>query len=535
MTTASRTDIDEVLTYVAESLDISPTDYERAVRSYGAVGKWLEDGFDSGAYPESSGPPAIYPQGSINLGTVVRPLRDGKESDFDVDLVCELNASSEAITPRGTKREVGDRLKDNDTYRDKLEPEGKRCWTLTYAESEGIGFHIDVLPCVPCPADNHPRYPGAISITNKDKVAATYTWKAGNPKGYGQWFHEHNPYSKEIALHQKKSIFERHASSGGMLKYASIDAVPEQLVRTPLQRVVQLMKRHRDIRFAKTPKYKPISIIITTLAAQLYEGETEVYATLRGIVERLAMHGDLLADIYASLNEKVAAMQLITRSTDGEWHIPNPVNDKENFADRWHEDNDARARAFFQWVQWLQEDIDSILNADNATGVDKELKRVFGARAASGVAKQLPPSPASTSLVERIGTAALSLFSVPWRQKPDWPMRARHEFDLDARLSKHNGFTPYGYQYRSGSKRLDKRLSIHFTAPSFGDGCDYYWQVINTGDEARWQSDLRGGFQVDDRIHTETTKYRGDHCVQCFVVKNGVCIARSHEFVVRIK
>jgi len=320
-----------------------------------------------------------------------------------------------------------------------------------------------------------------------------------------------------------------------MLKYASIEDVPSQLVRTPLQRVVQLFKRHRDIRFAMTPKHKPISIIITTLAAQLYQGETEIYTALLGIVDLLAMHGELLANRYTSLNEKVAAMQLITRSADGEWHLPNPVNDKENFADRWHEDDDARARAFFQWVRWFQEDIDSILNADSATRLERELRRVFGAHVGSSVAKQLQPTSSSTPLVERIGKAALSLFSVPWRQKPDWPARARQEFDLGARLSKHDGFTPYRYQYRSGSKRLDKRLTIRFAAPSFGDGCDYYWQVINTGDEARLASDLRGGFQVDNRIHTETTKYSGDHCVQCFVVKNGICISRSHEFVVRIK
>ena len=215
MKVKTRTDIDTILMHVAESLDISPTDYERAVRSYGAIGKWLEAGFGSGAYPESSGPPAIYPQGSINLGTIIRPLKEGKEADFDVDLVCELSAAQEEISAQNTKSEVGNRLKSNDVYRSKLDPEGKRCWTLTYAESDKIGFHIDVLPCLPCPSEDHPRYIGAISITNKDKATAMYTWKAGNPKGYGQWFHDHNPYHRELASQQKKSIFEkRHKCSG---------------------------------------------------------------------------------------------------------------------------------------------------------------------------------------------------------------------------------------------------------------------------------------------------------------------------------
>jgi hypothetical protein len=114
-------------------------------------------------------------------------------------------------------------------------------------------------------------------------------------------------------------------------------------------------------------------------------------------------------------------------------------------------------------------------------------------------------------------------------------MRIIQEFAIDARVLKHNGFRPYAFHYSSRSQRLNKHLTIRFAAPSFGADCDYYWQITNTGDEARSADDLRGGFQMDGEIHTETTKYTGDHCVQCFVVKDGVCIARSNEFEVRIK
>ena len=249
----------------------------------------------------------------------------------------------------------------------------------------------------------------------------------------------------------------------------------------------------------------------------------------------LAMHSELLVNRYASLNEKVAAVQSITRTADGEWHIPNPINNKENFADRWHEDNDARAHAFFRWVQWLKEDIDSIFSTRTPAELSRELKRIFGERVASNVIKQLQSITPATSHITRIGKAALSLFSVSWRQRPEWPMRITQEFELDARLSKHKGFSPYAYQYRSGSKRIDKGLDIRFKAPSFGGNCDYYWQVINTGDEARQAEDLRGEFQVDASVRTEKTRYSGDHCVQCYVIKNGICIARSHEFIVKIK
>jgi len=533
MIPCARSDIDAILTHVAESLDISPTDYERAVRSYNSVGKWLEDGYVNGSYSESTGKPSIYPQGSINLGTIIRPLKDGKESDFDVDLVCQLQCSRTKISQEATKKEVGNRLKNNDAYRGKLDPEGKRCWTLTYAESAGIGFHIDVLPCVPDIANFKRYYKGYIAITHKDKDLGTYQWKPSNPNGYAEWFKERNTVFVKMATAQKKFLFESMRTSGKVI-YSSVTDIPDQLVRTPLQRVIQLMKRHRDIRFTKNPDVKPISMIITTVAASLYTGQENVYSALIEIVEQMGLHQGLLENWQARLDEKIASQNLITRKVDGKWEIQNPACPGENFADRWHEDKDARAHAFFKWVQWLKEDISSILNTGTAEDLGKKLDQSFGERVASTVVKGLQPSTPKASLVTRIGSAAISLFSVSWRQRPDWPMQIVDEFDLDARLSKYDGFRAYSYQYRSGSERLDKQLSIRFTAPFFGNGCDYYWQVINTGDEAKWAGDLRGGFQVDGQVHTETTKYTGDHGVQCFVVRNGLCIARSREFAVKI-
>ena len=390
MLTQAQADINSILAHIAESLDISPTDYDRAVRSYGAVGTCLENGYDKGFYPKSAAPPAIYPQGSINLGTVVRPIRKGKEAaEFDVDLVCEIQTQpSNASTPRVIKHQAGDCLKDNGTYADKIDREGRRCWTLNYAESDGIGFHLDVLPCVPCPQEDHPVYPGAVSITHRYDGEDAYEWKPGNPKGYGAWFRDRNVTFAKYADEQRQRILaELHITPAGLLKYASIDQVPDQLVRTPLQRAIQLMKRHRDMRFsANEANHKPISIIITTLAAYLYAGEEDVFSALSNIVEQLDMHSELLRSHFLPINEKTVSLKLITRKANGEWVIPNPVNDGENFADRWHEDHDARARAFFQWVRWLSEDIRNVPIGKGLSAVSSYLEPLFGERATKDAA-----------------------------------------------------------------------------------------------------------------------------------------------------
>ena len=150
----------QFLDKVAENIDIHPSKYEDAVNRYQAVGRWLEDGDYSGC----SGKPNIYPQGSFALGTVVRPIRGGVEAGYDIDLVSELPINKHLTAPRIVKTMVGNRLQENDTYQRLLDEEGKRCWTLEYAEKDDVGFHLDVLPCVPNPSRLGDT---SIALTNK--------------------------------------------------------------------------------------------------------------------------------------------------------------------------------------------------------------------------------------------------------------------------------------------------------------------------------------------------------------------------------
>ena len=243
---------------VAEGIDIPPSKYQDAVDRYQAVGRWLE----SGGYPDSLGDPSIYPQGSFRLGTVVRPIRGDVEAEYDIDLVCELPIPKHATDACSVKMMIGRRLFEHDRYRELLDEEGKRCWTLQYAEQDGIGFHLDVLASVP---DGRGLLDTSIAITNKN--GATYHWSASNPKGYGDWFDKKNQGAFELVLVEQKRSIQSRAST----IYLSVDDVPDQLVRTPLQRSIQIMKRHRDLSFNSGTKneFMPISIIITTLAAHL--------------------------------------------------------------------------------------------------------------------------------------------------------------------------------------------------------------------------------------------------------------------------
>ena len=140
-----RFDENEFLTNVLKQLDISETDYEKAVESYTAVGKYLELKLGKNV--------SIYPQGSFLYGTVARPYFKGKDAEYDIDLVCEYIPFPD--TAEVCKNLVRNALKDSDRYKKMLkDKEGRRCWTLEYAKIGEVDFHMDILPSKAAPIEH---------------------------------------------------------------------------------------------------------------------------------------------------------------------------------------------------------------------------------------------------------------------------------------------------------------------------------------------------------------------------------------------
>ena len=159
----------DLLTNIADALDIPESLYEEATLKYEAVGIWLaEDDEDLGRFS-----PDIYPQGSFRLGTVVRPV--STLCEYDIDLVCHLDLAKESITQKELKERVGKRLKANPEFAKILKP-SRRCWNLTFPKQ----FHMDVLPAIA----NTERPPSGILLTDTELVR----WQKSNPKEYSEWF-----------------------------------------------------------------------------------------------------------------------------------------------------------------------------------------------------------------------------------------------------------------------------------------------------------------------------------------------------------
>lgn len=312
--------LDDLLERVSAKLQLSDGKFAEAESRYAAIGKWL--GADGSVI--ASFKPSIYPQGSVRIGTTVKPI--GK-NEHDIDLVCELQLDWTRV-PRPVEllNLVESRLRDHGDYR-KMVTRKNRCIRVEYANQ----FHLDILPACPNPSA------GALSVVVPDRAAQT--WKHSNPKGYANWF--------KLSAKQRQAEFRK-----------GIEPLPERESvedLAPLQQAVQLIKRNRDVVFQDKATLAPISIVLTTLAAQNYEGQQSVNAALMGI----------LNGIVNSIPH------------NGRLYVLNPTNPLEDFSERW----DAEPKAYESFIFAMKTFRDQWARVSSLSGihnVKRAMEELFG-------------------------------------------------------------------------------------------------------------------------------------------------------------
>ncbi|HJJ15400.1 MAG TPA: hypothetical protein OIM60_03135 [Clostridiaceae bacterium] len=146
----------------------------------------------------------------------------------------------------------------------------------------------------------------------------------------------------------------------------------------------------------------------------------------------------------------------------------------------------------------------------------------------------------NNSLLEALTERYNSFFNVPYKEKPIWYEGSNTSL-VDVKVKCYDEYNNLINYNPDGDNLLSKNLSIDFSivgAAAFSSNTKIYWQVVNTGEEARSRNCLRGGFENSNIYNYgrhECTAYTGTHWVQAFIVNNGECIAKSKEILVKIK
>lgn len=367
---------------IISQLDISPSMYKNAESKYKSLTEYLNNsGIDAD----------MYPQGSFALGTVVRPNSKEIDSIYDLDFVCHVNGAHTDFTAKSLRESVENVLSDSDLYGGKLTV-CDRCFTVQYADISKIGFSIDIVPAIDESEINKTRMrtksmmPNLIdfAIAIPEKNDTMYKWITSNPRGYRLWFDNINkPFRMAIQDQYRKTLFEDNRSL-----FASVEDIPDALERSSLQRVIQILKYHRNNYFSKINngnELKPISAIINTIVAQIASGvhySVSVFELLQIVLAEFSIYSERRTLTEAQFMNQYKNREVINRK-NGEWIILNPANPEDNLADQWNH-NDDIPRYFFLWASIVADDLIASMQLNDGD-FRIRIENAFGQKTVEGV------------------------------------------------------------------------------------------------------------------------------------------------------
>lgn len=390
----------DIIEQVLKDIDLPYNVKQKAEERYVDLGKWLSR--EESALTMYH--PYVFPQGSFLLQTTIRPLSNKDEYDLDIGCCFLKNLSTKTTSQESLKKLLKIEL---ESYRKARNikaalDEKKRCWRLEYQDA--MSFHIDIVPCLPINniawqfygsffvrnaskqgelllnADNEKAW-NLLSLFITDNQSKDYkeisdNWHHSNPKGFAKWF------QARAALAQLNAMILASTPRNEVEDLPSTTNKPD----TVLQQVVKLLKRHRDVMFEKDKTYAPISVIISKLAAEAYNGEKDLGAAIMNVLEGMKN-----------------AIQSATT------FINNPTESLENFADKWVEDPNY-SHQFRIWIAQAirdfgiltktsptQEEVQKILVSNFSLSLGETYKKLVPEKRQGSLSYNTPFNIASTS------------------------------------------------------------------------------------------------------------------------------------------
>lgn len=307
-------------------------------------------------------------------------------------------------------------------------------------------------------------------VTNRDNDEFELT----NPEGFNAWLDEQN------------------GITGGKLV-----------------KVIRLMKYLRDYKNTFSVKSVILNILLGgRVNSALLLGDSDYYMDLPTAFK------NLLAD----LNDYLQANPTMPNLTD-------PSCPSENFNHRCDQDQYTNLR---KWVKYYSEKATAAFDNPDRESSLKLWREIFGDDFGS-ISTDI--TKAADSHVGRARNTEEFMErdkGIPVRVNP------HYRLVLDAKVKPRTGFRTYNL--RKHGNVVGKYRDIRFTIAHCDVPRPYriYWKVRNTGDEAIGADCIRGQIVPDQGFarKDEPTRYRGKHYVECYVVKDGVCVAMAHQTVV---
>ena len=316
---------DKIFRQICAQIQITKSQHALAENRYLSIGTFLS----GSSCPLSSYMPTIYSQGSFKIQTTNRPRG---QIEFDLDFVCEFKSwLASSGGPDRLLQQFYDCIKRSTNFSQIAELK-KRCVRLRYPGD----FHMDILPAIPDP------YKGGTCIKVPDREL--HNWTDSNPREFATWFES---IATLRQAYEKKSV-------------EPIPSHESAEKKETLKVTVQLFKRARDIAFSRRQFDKdlaPASIVLTTLAAGLFQGEGSVDQAISKILERI---------LWQIEN---AQPRILT--------VVNPTNEDEIFSEQW-EQNPESYRQFILWIQEFANAWRQLQQQQGLSEIKQGIEKLFG-------------------------------------------------------------------------------------------------------------------------------------------------------------
>ena len=424
------------------------------------------------------------PQGSVAMGTVIQTKFSNEEYDIDDGLVIARSQLRKDGGGEMSSHEV--RVAVRDALVDKRFSRQPKIFTncvrVFYADEDEEKHHVDF-----------PVYRKWVDDKNRTirELASVDDWVESDPTQVNVWFSD--------------IVVGRNEQESGW--------------GTQFRHLVQLLKRFcrsRDDWRDLLPNGMKLTMLVDECQPPYNKRLDVAFRKLVGsLIQRLKKN-------KAIYNRAHPSKPLLTRTTEDENVVALQEKLEEALSqlaqlDQAENQNRAAARRIWDWV----------FKSDGFfEDYDEAEQRAQGATA-----------------------TAWSQFDVPWCQKPVWPVILKYSVSLSGRYGNSEHGTTWN-SFVSDGPALPKHLYLRFYGETdVPKPYRVFWQVVNTGTQAINAGSVRGeiteatsagagGLQstsAPSPARRERTLYSGMHWVECFIVKDGVCVARSGPFVVNIQ
>ncbi|WP_234340317.1 nucleotide-binding domain-containing protein [Gorillibacterium timonense] len=110
-----------------------------------------------------------------------------------------------------------------------------------------------------------------------------------------------------------------------------------------------------------------------------------------------------------------------------------------------------------------------------------------------------------------------------------FPVNLRYVVNLDCKVKKDERVVGWLSEMRKQHKLLLPGYNLYFEASTDAPRpFQVYWKVKNRGPMALEQDCIRGQIERTDKLtQVEPTSFRGDHYVECYIIKGAECVAKA--------